>query len=161
MSKAGSKAEKQNKKRRKGSKGSKGDDDDGDKNCDDCAADPTEEDPVRQLAIQKQKHEIESGVEHDTILKPMLIHWGKPRKYVDGKMIAPGKRCYYCNRTRRSKAAYRKLKKKEWKEFMDDEENKEQFQKDRAVTVLTLHNRGMDCRIGEADYNNSTFVSMV
>ena len=62
MSKAGSKAEKQKKKRRKRSKGSKGDDDDGDKNCDDCAADPTEEDPVRQLAIQKQKHELESGL---------------------------------------------------------------------------------------------------
>ena len=51
--------------------------------------------------------------------------------------------------------------KMERKEFMDDEENKKRFQKDRAVTVLTLHNRGMDCRIGEADYNNSTFVSMV
>ena len=160
LSKAASKKEKKSKKKRKAS--GKGTDDDA-AGCDDCGADPAEDDPVRQLSIQKRRHETfaKDSAEPDNLLKPMLIHWGKPRKFVNGKMVAPGKRCYYCNRTRRSKAAYRKLKKKEWKEYMANEEFKEQFVKDRAITVLTLFNRGMDCRIGENDYNNSTFVDMV
>ena len=73
----------------------------GDKECEDCGTSSSVDDPLRTLAIAEGR--ASEG------MIPLI--WGRARKVTRTSFILPGKKCYYCNRTRRSKAMYRKMPK--------------------------------------------------
>ena len=128
----------------------------GEKDCEDCGANSQDDaDPLRKLAQ-----------ETDPSLPDMPIRWGRPRKAIKGKVYTEGRVCYYCRRTKRAKAKWRKMKKKQFRQTIDangDGENaeKKQFLKDRGVTVMVLHEKGDKVQVREGDYNNPIYVDMV
>ena len=123
----------------------------GDKECEDCGTSSSVDDPLRTLAIAEGR--ASEG------MIPLI--WGRARKVTGTSFILPGKKCYYCNRSRRSKAMYRKMPKKEFKAFVSVEETKKIWKKDRGVTIIILNDKGFDGRIYENDYNNPTYVDLI
>ena len=72
----------------------------------------------------------------------LACRWARPRKQVKNKVRVEGLNCYYCRRTKRAKAKWRRLNKKQFKKAMGDEyhQDKDEFLKDRPH-----HDHGSPC----------------